>query len=338
MSAPLAGVRVVELAGQGPAPFGCMLLADLGAEVITVQRPGGSSPGAGAHGRGRHLLEADLKEPAGIAAVLDLVASADVRVEAFRPGVAERLGVGPKDCASRNPGLVYARMTGWGQDGPLAQSAGHDINYLALSGGLALIGSRGGPPVPPLNLVADYGAGGPMLALGVAAALVQRARTGEGGVLDVAMVDGLGAMLAPFHAAAAQGAWSAGRGENFLDGGAPFYGVYETADGRHMAVGAIEAPFYAELLDVLEIGPEELGRQHDRAAWPAARERVAAAFASRSRDEWTAAFEGTDACVTPVLDLAEARQHRHARARGAFTDRDGVPHPAPVPRWVGEAR
>lgn len=338
MSGPLAGVRVVELAGQGPAPFGCMLLADLGAEVVTVQRVGAPSPDAGAHGRGRRIVEADLKDPAGLAVVLDLVGKSDVLVEGFRPGVTERLGLGPQHCHDRNPGLVYARMTGWGQDGPLAETAGHDINYLALSGGLSLIGPRDGAPVPPLNLVSDYGAGGMLLAYGVTAALVERSRTGVGRVVDVAMVDGLAAMLAPFHAASAKGSWVGRRGENFLDGGAPFYGVYETADGGHMAVGAIEPPFYASLLSVLGVDPDELGHQLDRAAWPAARDRIATAFATRTREEWTALFDGTDACVTPVLDLAEARAHPHAVARTTFRDSSGVPHQAPAPRFSEVAR
>ena len=335
MSGPLHGVRVVELAAQGPAPFTCMLLADLGAEVVSIDRVGARRHAEDAHGRGRRSVCVNLKDERGVEVALDLIADADVLVEGFRPGVTERLGLGPEDCRARNSRLVYARMTGWGQEGPLAQVAGHDIDYLALSGALNMIGPRGGDPVPPLNLLADYGAGGMLLALGVTAALLEVRRTGAGQVVDAAMIDGLAAMLAPFHAYSENGGWQRERGTNLLDGGAPFYGVYATRDGRHIAVGAIEAPFYEELLDVLGLAPEELGAQMDRSRWPEARRRLQEVFVTRTRGEWATAFAGREACVTPVLDLEEARGHPHALARGAYADIGGVLHPAPAPRFSG---
>lgn len=331
MSGPLAGVRVVELAAQGPGPFTCMLLADLGAEIVRVERVGARRYPPDAHGRGRRTLAVDVKQARGRDVVLDLIAGADVLIEGFRPGAAERLGLGPEECLARNPRLVYGRMTGWGQDGPLAASAGHDINYLAVSGGLAAVGEQGRAPVPPLNLVSDYGGGGMLLALGVVAALLERAASGEGQVVDAAMADGLALMLAPFQAMAARGVWGE-RGSNLLDGGAPFYRTYETADGGWISVGAIEPQFYAEFLRVLGIDDADLGAQLDKAYWPAATKRIAAVVATRTRDEWTSRFEGVDACVQPVLELAEATKHPHAVARGMFDDVDGVPQPRPAPR------
>ena len=333
VTGPLAGVRVVELAAQGPAPFGCMLLADLGAEVITVERVGAPSAPVDAHSRGRVPIALNLKDRRAVEVVLQLVARADAFVEGFRPGVVERLGLGPVECLAANPRLVYARMTGWGQTGPLALSAGHDINYLAVSGALHAIGSAGGPPVPPLNLLGDYGAGGFPLALGIVSGVLAARSSGAGQVLDVAMVDALAAVLAPLHAMSARGAWSGERGTNILDGGAPFYGVYPTKDGRWVAVGAIERPFYEALLRGLGIEPGELGERLDRAAWAQARQRLAEVFLTRSRDEWVAHFEGQDVCLSPVLDLAEAAAHPHAVSRDTLRTVDGVPHQAAVPRF-----
>jgi len=328
---PLSGVRVVELAAQGPGPFACMLLADLGAEVVSVERVGAARH-PDAHWRGRRSIAIDLKESRGRDLVLDLVARADVLIEGFRPGVTERLGLGPEECLARNQRLVYGRMTGWGQDGPLDTSAGHDINYLALSGGLHAIGEQGRGPVPPLNLLADYGGGGMFLALGVVSALLERKSSGQGQVVDAAMLDGLGLLLAPFHALAAQGGWGE-RGTNLLDGGAPFYRTYETADGKWLSVGAIEPRFYREFLRVLGLDEADLGPQADKSSWPATAERIAAVVATRTRDEWTRLFEGVDACVQPVLELTEAAKHPHAVARKTFADVDGVPQPQPAPRF-----
>lgn len=328
---PLSGVRVLELVAQGPAPFACMLLADLGAEVIGVERPGAQRYAPDAHSRGRRSVALDLKRPEGRDVLLDLVRDVDVLVEGFRPGVSERLGVGPDVCHGVNPALIYGRMTGWGQDGPLAQAAGHDINYLALAGGLGAIGEPGRPPVPPLNLAADYGGGGMLLAVGILAALHERGYSGRGQVIDAAMVDGVGLMLAPFHAMAARGRWHE-RGTNLLDGGAPFYRVYRTADDRWLAVGAIEPGFYRAFLDVLGLDQDLLGEQMDRDTWPSTTDRIAAAVATRTREEWEREFAGTDACVSPVLDLGEAPTHPHLDGRDSFVDVDGVPYPAPAPR------
>ncbi|MEU4885944.1 MULTISPECIES: CaiB/BaiF CoA transferase family protein [Streptomyces] len=325
---PLAGLRVVELAGIGPAPYACLLLAEMGAAVVRVDRPGGGRSFAEWHrllDRGRHrTLELDLKTPEGAARLLREAAGADVLVEGFRPGVAERLGIGPGPCQARNPGLVYARMTGWGQDGPLAGTAGHDINYLALSGALHAVGEEGGPPVPPLNLLGDFAGGSMFLVAGVLAALYERRRTGRGRIVDAAVVDGAGSMLGMLVAMAGAGQWRYERGVNLLDGGAPFYRCYACADGRHLAVGALEEPFYRALLDGLGLDGRHLPDRWDRDSWPALRQRFAAAFARRDRDAWAARFAGTDACVTPVLTAAEAADHPHHRAR-----RSGPATPAP---------
>jgi alpha-methylacyl-CoA racemase len=331
---PLRGTRVIELAGIGPGPFCAMLLADLGAEVLTVERPG--PPGAGVPAlftRGKRSVTVDLKHPDGPGVVLDLVAGADALVEGFRPGVAERLGIGPEACLARNPRLVYGRVTGWGQDGPLAHSAGHDIDYIALAGALHPIGPGGGAPVPPLNLLGDFGGGGMLLALGVVAALLEAGRSGQGQVVDAAMVDGAALLTTQLHELLAAGSWSDRRGANLLDGAAPFYGVYETADGRHLAVGALEPRFYAELLDRVGLSGEDLPAQHDRSAWPALRERLAAVFRTRTRDQWCQLLEGTDACVAPVLSLLEAPTHPHNQARATFIEVAGVTQPAPAPRF-----
>ncbi len=333
MSGPLHGIRVVELAGLGPAPYACMLLADLGAEVLRVDRPapGFGVPAYDITGRGRRSLALDLKNPAAAEVVLRLVDSADVLVEGLRPGVAERLGVGPDACLSRNPRLVYARMTGWGQDGPLAPRVGHDINYASITGALAAIGEPGRKPVPPLNLVADFGGGSMFLVTGVLAALLERATSGRGQVVDAAMVDGVTSLLAMTYGFRAAGGWDDERGSNLLDGGAPFYDTYRCSDGQYVAIGALEPQFWA--LVVQTLGLEGLPEQYDRAGWPVLRQQLTDAFAARTRDEWAAVFEDLDACVSPVLTLGEAPQHPHLAARQAVVEVDGVPQPAPAPRF-----
>ena len=331
-SGPLTGVRVVELAGLGPAPHACMVLADLGAEVVRVDRPGGGF-GVSAHdllARSRRSVAVDLKQPGGADVVLRLADRADVLVEGLRPGVAERLGVGPDVVSGRNPRLVYGRMTGWGQDGPLAARAGHDIDYLAISGALGAVGEAGGPPVPPLNLLADFGGGSMLLVAGVLAALVERATSGRGQVVDAAMVDGVSTLLAMTWGMRAAGAWQDRRGSNLLDGGAPFYSTYSCADGGWLAIGAIEPQFWAVVVDVLEL--QDAPAQSDTAQWPELRSRIAEAVARRTRDEWAAVFAPLDACVAPVLTLGEAAQHPHLRARGTLEEHDGVVQPAPSPR------
>ncbi|MET8966789.1 CaiB/BaiF CoA transferase family protein [Streptomyces hydrogenans] len=334
---PLAGVRVVELAGIGPGPFAAMLLADLGADVVRVDRPGGAGlgvdPAKDLTNRNKRSVLVDLKAPEGPAAVLDLVERADILVEGYRPGVAERLGVGPERCLARNPRLVYGRMTGWGQDGPLAHTAGHDIGYIAVTGALGMIGpDPEGPPTVPANLVGDYAGGSLYLVVGVLAAL-QHARThGEGQVVDAAIVDGTAHLTSMIHAMLAAGGWQDRRGSNLLDGGCPFYGVYETSDGGHMAVGALEHRFYAEFARLLDLQDAD-GLRGDLARWPELREAVAARFRSRTRAEWTEVFEGTDACVAPVLSLREAPAHPHLAARATFAEHGGLVQPAPAPRF-----
>ncbi|ADD43553.1 CaiB/BaiF CoA transferase family protein [Stackebrandtia nassauensis] len=332
---PLSGIRVIELASLAPAPFTATVLSDLGAEVLRLDRaetvPSTTgSPPPEPLGRGRRSVAVDLKRPGGASLVLDLVGRTDVLLEGFRPGVCERLGIGPDACLARNPRLVYGRLTGWGQTGPLAQRAGHDINYLALSGALYPIGPADGPPTPPINYVADFGGGGMLLAVGVLAALFERERSGAGQVIDAAMTEGAGLLSSLLHGLKARGMWSDERGGNPLDGTAPFYGTYACADGGFVAVGALEPQFYAELVKGLElIDPPT---QYDQSGWPEARRRFADAFASRTRDEWAAVFEGTDACVTPVLTLDEAPDHPHNRARASFTEVAGLRQPAPAPR------
>ncbi|GAA5210909.1 CaiB/BaiF CoA transferase family protein [Streptomyces thinghirensis] len=334
MAGPLTGLRVVELAGIGPGPHAAMVLADLGADVIRVERPGDRTDVERDQVlRGRRVIAADLKDPASRDAVLALVEYADVLVEGFRPGVAERIGLGPDDCLVRNPLLVYARMTGWGRDGPLAARAGHDINYLSLTGGLHAIGRKGSRPVPPLNLVGDFGGGSMFLVTGVLAALWERQRSGSGQIVDAAMVDGIGALLQLTWSLRGSGRWSDERGVNLIDGGAPFYDTYECADGRYVAVGAIEPQFYAQLLEGLELADQELPDRDDPDNWPLLSKRFAAAFASRTRDEWSAVFAGTDACVTPVLRFDEVAAHPHAASRGAVIELDGVAQAAPAPRF-----
>jgi alpha-methylacyl-CoA racemase len=338
-SGPLAGVRVIELGGIGPGPFCGMILADLGAEVVRVDRP--AEAGAGSltpvlH-RGRRSIAIDLKQPAGVEVALRLVDAADALIEGFRPGVTERLGLGPETCLARNARLVYGRMTGWGQDGPLAQEAGHDINYIGLAGALGAIGPADGDPVVPLNLIGDMGGGGLLLALGICAALVHARETDEGQVVDAAMTDGTAIQLAGVHGLLALGLWSDRRGTNLLDGAAPFYRTYRCADDRHVAVGALEPQFYASLLRVLGLTDDPLfAEQHDGRAWPAMCERLEQLFATRSRDEWVADFAGEEACVTPVLGLAEAAAHPHNVARKTYAvDDSGAIRPGPAPRFLG---
>jgi len=339
-SGPLSGVRIIELAGIGPGPFCAMALADMGADVIRVDRAGSvrggdpASPPPTIWDRGRRSIGVDLKNPEGVGVVLRLVEEADALIEGFRPGVTERLGIGPDTCLDRNPRLVYGRMTGWGQDGPYASAAGHDINYIALAGALEPIGRRGEAPVPPLNLVGDFGGGGMLLALGVCAALVDAGRSGEGQVVDAAMVDGAALLTTMFHAFRAMGAWNPERGTNLLDTGAHFYDVYETADHRYVSVGAIEPQFYAELLQRTGLVDDpDFAVQMDRARWPHLKDKIAAVFATRTRDEWCELMEHTDVCFAPVLSLGEAPLHPHNVARGTFTEVAGVVQPAPAPRF-----
>ena len=337
MSGPLTGLKVVELAGIGPGPHGAMVLADLGAQVVRVDRPGGLQLGDPALAdptlRGRRRVAADLKSPEGVETVLRLVERADVLVEGYRPGVTERLGVGPDACHARNPALVYARMTGWGQDGPMAQRAGHDINYISLTGALHAIGRAGERPVPPLNLVGDFGGGSMLLVVGVLAALWEAQRSGRGQVVDAAMVDGASVLSQMFWGFLAQGAWTDERDANVLDGHAPFYDTYTCADGRHVAVGPLEPQFYAAFLAGLGVDPADLPAQYDRAGWPVLRARFTELFASRTRDEWAAVFDGTDACVTPVLAFGEVAAHPHLAARSTIVEADGVAQAAPAPRF-----
>ncbi len=337
---PLAGVRVVELAGIGPGPFCGMLLADLGAEVIQVDRPGSPATavprGNDVTSRGKRRVVVDLKHPRGAEVVLRLAAAADALIEGYRPGVAERLGVGPADCLAANPALVYGRMTGWGQDGPLSPSAGHDIGYIAVTGALHAIGRAGGPPQVPVNYLGDFGGGSMFLALGLVAGVLAARTTGRGRVVDAAIVDGAAMLQAMTYGLLADGAWTDERGANLLDSGAPFYDVYETADGRHMAVGALEPQFYAAFTGILfapEAIPADLPPRHDRARWPELRSRFAARFAERSQEEWTKAFSGTDACVAPVRTMTEAPADPHLAARGTYLDVDGLLQPAPAPRF-----
>ena len=338
MSGPLSGFRVLELTAIGPVPFAAALLADMGADVVRIDRlpvPGVAPelpPRFDFYNRNKRSLALDLKRPQAVQTVLRMVREADVLLEGYRPGVTERLGMGPTVCLAANPRLVYGRMTGWGQDGPLAQSVGHDINYLALTGALHCIGAAG-QPVPPLNLVADLGGGAMYLVAGVLAAAMEARASGRGQVVDAAMIDGVTNQMSAFQAYRQQGSWTANRAENIVDGGAPFYGTYETRDARFIAVGAIEPHFYAALIDALGLTGQTLPEQNDRAAWPAMRERFGAVFRTRTRDEWVQAMAGRDACFAPVLDIDEAPQHPQMRARNVFTRFDEVLHPSPAPRF-----
>jgi len=336
---PLQGLRVIELAAIGPVPMCGMLLADLGADVVRIDRLQASGLGVAmaprhdVNARGRRSLALDLKSAAGRDAALRLLDRADVLLEGLRPGVTEKLGLGPADCQARNPRLVYGRMTGYGQTGPLAAAAGHDLNYIALSGALHAIGAAGGKPVPPLNLVGDYGGGALYLAFGVMAALFERQRSGCGQVVDAAMVDGAASLASIFYGLHAAGNWNAPRGENLLDGGAPFYDTYETADGRHISLAPLEPKFFATLAQALGLEARFVQRQYDRGLWPEMRAAIATAVRQRSRDAWCALLEGSDACFAPVLSFDEAPAHAHARARGAFVSVAGVVQPAPAPRF-----
>lgn len=336
---PLAGLKVVELAGIGPGPHAAMILGDLGADVVRIDRPSGglklgSSEVPDPTLRGRRRVVADLKDPAGRETVLRLVESADVLLEGYRPGVTERLGVGPADCHARNPRLVYGRMTGWGQDGPMALRAGHDINYISLTGALHAIGRAGERPVPPLNLVGDFGGGSMLLVIGVLAASWEAQRSGQGQVVDAAMVDGASILTQMVWGLLAQGIWTDEPGANLLDGHAPFYDTYTCSDGKHVAVGAIEPQFYAALLAGLELTDDEtLPAQFDRDKWPVTKARFAGVFATRPRDDWAKVFEGTDACVTPVLAYGEVAAHPHMAARSTIVESDGVAQAAPAPRF-----
>ncbi|MGH3359960.1 MAG: CaiB/BaiF CoA transferase family protein [Nocardioidaceae bacterium] len=332
---PLHGVRVVEIAGLGPGPFAAMTLADLGADVIRVDRPGGGlqfvPPAYDLLTRGRPSVALDLKQPDGVATVLDLVERADILVEGFRPGVAERLGFGPDDCHARNPALVYGRMTGWGQDGPLAQRAGHDIDYIAVAGALHGMGRAGGPPQVPANLLGDFGGGGMYLVTGVLAALIEARTSGTGQVVDAAIVDGAVHLMSMLVGMSGAGAWSDDRGTNLLDTGAPFYDVYETSDGRHLAVGALEPQFYTALID--RLGLDDPPDRNDPAQWPKLRALLAERFASRTQADWTDVFADSDACVAPVLPMSEASRHPHLAARQTYVEHEGVTQPAPAPRF-----
>lgn len=334
---PLTGLTVIELAGIAPAPFACTVLADLGADVIRVDR---ATPGVDVLAfdndplmRGRRTIGVNTKTPEGVELVLRLLERADVLVEGFRPGVAERMGLGPEQVHARNPRVVYGRITGWGQDGPLANAAGHDINYIGLAGALEPIGRAGERPVPPLNLIGDFGGGGLLLAMGVLAALHERATSGRGQVVDASMVDGAALLTTSLHGLHASGVWTTERGDNMLDGGAPFYDTYETSDGRYVALGAIEMRFWQALVRVLELDPDELPSHLDKAQWPRLREILTARIKEFTRDELTERAQGSDACLTPVLSPWEAAEHPHNRARGTFVDVGGVTQPAPAPRF-----
>ncbi|GAC1338400.1 MAG: CaiB/BaiF CoA-transferase family protein [Myxococcales bacterium] len=334
---PLSGVRVVEFAGIGPGPFCGMMLADMGADVLRVDRPASKRQGAIDTGRdlanrGKRSIVLDLKTPAGTAAALQLCAAADLLVEGFRPGVLERLGLGPERCWEHNPRLVYGRVTGFGQDGPLANAAGHDINFIALSGALHAIGPAARPAIP-LNLIGDYGGGGMMLAFGLVCGLLEARRSGRGQVIDAAMIDGVSALLTPIFGMKQMGLWTDQREQNLIDGGSFFYGVYETGDGQWISIGPIEPQFYAELLGLLDLDPAEFSPQFDVSRWPAWKERLAAVFRTRTRAEWCAKLEGTEACFAPVLSLEEAPEHPQQRARNGFLEVGGVRQPAPAPRF-----
>jgi alpha-methylacyl-CoA racemase len=336
---PLEGVKMLEFAGIGPGPFAAMMLADMGAEILRIDRSHNAigfdpeHPSLDFLARGRRSIAVDLKRPEALAAVHRLIDRADALLEGFRPGVMERLGLGPEVCLDRNPRLVYGRMTGWGQEGPLAQAAGHDINYIALAGALDPIGRRGQAPVPPLNLVGDFGGGGMLLAFGVVCALLERDRSGRGQVVDAAMVDGAAALMTIFHGAMQAGWWKPERGTNMLDTGAHFYDVYETRDGKYVSIGSIEPQFYAELLEKTGLAGETLPAQMDRSGWEVLKRRLAAIFKEKTRDEWCEVMEGSDVCFAPVLSMNECQEHPHIRARGTFVRVAGASQPAPAPRF-----
>ncbi|MDO8906555.1 CaiB/BaiF CoA-transferase family protein [Hydrogenophaga sp.] len=342
MSGPLQGVTVIELAGIGPGPFAGMMLADMGADVIRVDRIPSTGGGGALEAlmrndsvvdRGRRSIALNMKDPRAVETVLQLVSTADVLIEGFRPGVTEKLGVGPKECMARNPKLIYGRMTGWGQTGPLAQAAGHDLNYISLSGAVHAMGPVDRVPAVPLNLVGDYGGGGMLLALGVVAALYEAQRSGQGQVVDAAITDGAAVLMAALYGLKAKGSWREERESNFLDGSAHFYGNYRCADGRYLSVGAIEPQFYRLLLEKCGVNDPHFAQQWERAEWPALKKKLSGLFLRKGRDEWCAVLEGSDACVAPVLSMSEAPAHPHNRARGIFVEQDGVVQPAPAPRF-----
>ncbi len=336
---PLQGVKIVELAGIGPGPFAGMLLSDMGADIVRVDRAGQVNPASFEKPnleplyRGRRSIGVDLKKPEGVELVLRLVEQADALVEGYRPGVTERLGLGPDVCLARNPKLVYGRMTGWGQDGPMAQAAGHDINYIALAGALAHFGRAGGKPTPPINLVGDFGGGGMFMAFGVVCGILEAQRSGKGQVLDVAMVDGSAILMTMMWGLKQIGFWDEAMGMNVLDTGAPFYDTYETADGKFISLGSLEPQFYAELIQRLGLEGEDLPNQMDRGGWDTLRDRFTALFKTKTRDEWDAILAGSDACYAPVLTMSEATNNEHIRARNTIIERGGVPQPAPAPRF-----
>lgn len=331
---PLQGFRIVEFAGIGPGPFCAMLLSDMGAEVLRIDRKGARGGSKfDITGRGRRSVALDLKKPEGVEAALALIEKADALIEGFRPGVMERLGLGPDVCGQRNPRLVYGRMTGWGQNGPLASAAGHDINYIALTGALHAIGNAGGKPVPPLNLVGDFGGGALYLAFGIVCGLLEAQRSGKGQTVDAAMTDGAASLMAMFYGFVASGMWEDARGRNLLDSGAHFYDTYETRDGKWIALGAIEPQFYKELRERAGLSGAEFDAQMDRAAWPELKEKLAAVIRTKTRDEWDGIMLGTDACYSPVLSLKEAPRHPHNAARNTFVEVEGVVQPAPAPRF-----
>ncbi|MGI9598439.1 MAG: CaiB/BaiF CoA transferase family protein [Acidimicrobiales bacterium] len=340
MSGPLTGIKIIELAGIGPGPMCAMLLADLGADVIRIDRPVQVDLGVPRRGRefdvlnrGRRSVAVDLKSPAGVETVLKMVDEADAIIEGFRPGVTERLGLGPDECLARNPALVYGRMTGWGQEGPLSSAAGHDINYISLTGVLAAIGGQGGPPVPPLNLVGDFGGGALYLAFGVCAALLEAKSSGQGQVVDAAMVDGAASLLSSVYGLYASGAWQLDRGSNVLDSGAYYYGTYQCADGEWISIAPIEGKFHAELLERLGLTTEDVPSQHDRDRWPQHKARLVEIFKSKTRQQWCDELEGTDVCFAPVLTMEEARSHPQIQARDTLIEVEGVVQPAPAPRF-----
>jgi len=333
---PLAGTRIIELAGIGPGPFCGMLLSDMGAEVIRVDRISGGTAGRLGHDvltRGRRSIALNLKEEQGKECVLKICENADALIEGFRPGVMEKLGLGPDDCMTRNKKIVYGRMTGWGQEGPLAQAAGHDINYISLAGVLHAIGRQGTKPLPPLNLVGDFGGGGMMLAFGIVCGILEAQRSGMGQVVDAAMVDGAATLMAMFFSMKYAGAFTDERGTNLLDGGAHFYDAYETSDGKYVSVGSIEPQFYALLIEKAGLNPEQFAAQMDQSRWPEFKQVLNTLFKTKTRDEWCALMEGTDVCFAPVLPLSEVTEHPHNKARSTFIEVDGVTQPAPAPRF-----
>ena len=332
---PLKGIKIIEMGGLGPGPFAGMLLADMGADVILVERAGGQfkTRKPDCSRRGKRSIALDLKNPSDIETLLKLVAQADVIFEGFRPGVMERLGIGPEVCLARNPKIIFGRMTGWGQTGPLAHAAGHDINYISLTGALAGIGRKGQKPVPPLNLIGDYGGGGMFLVTGILAALIEVSKSGKGQVIDSAMTDGSAVLMAMFNSLHAMGAWSTTRGSNLLDSGAHFYDTYETKDGKYVSIGSIEPQFYALLMEKAQLDPLTFGNQMDMTNWPKMSEKLEVIFMTKTRDEWCELMEGTDVCFAPVLDFIEAQNHPHNVARQTYIDVDGMTQPAPAPRF-----